>query len=301
MNSTPDPRVTVVVITHNRRDEVLHTLDRLAELPERPPVILVDNASQDGTAPAVRRLHPTVRLIEAPTNLGAVARNAGTRLARTPYVAFCDDDTWWDPGALSRAADLLDAHPRLGVVNATIVVEPGGRDDPINRELRESPVETPEWLPGPALGSFLAGASVLRREAFEACGGFHPRLWLGGEEELLSADLATAGWELCYAEDLIAHHHPSANRDWHRRRRDGIRNTLWFTWLRRPVRSAIRRTWHILRSLPRDRVSAAGIGAALAGAGWVIRERRTVPPSVERRFRALEHAQATSTARRYVS
>jgi hypothetical protein len=91
------------------------------------------------------------------------------------------------------------------------------------------------------------------------------------------------------------------NRDCHRRRRDGIRNTLWFIWLRRPLGSATRRTWHVLRSLPRDRISAAGILAALRGAGWVIRERRTVPPSVERRFLALERSQATSTARRYVS
>jgi len=301
VHSTPDPRITVVVITHNRRDELLHTLDQLARLPERPPIIVVDNASQDGTGEAVHSRYPDVRLIEAPTNLGAVGRNTGTRLARTPYVAFCDDDTWWEPGALARAADLLDAHPRLAVVTATIMVEPGGRDDPINQELRNSPVEAPDWLPGPALGSFLAGASVLRRDAFESCGGFHPRLWLGGEEELLSADLATAGWELCYAEDLVAHHWPSVNRDCHRRRRDGIRNTLWFIWLRRPLGSATRRTWHVLRSLPRDRISAAGTLAALRGAGWVIRERRIVPPSVERRFLALERSQATSTARRYVS
>ena len=60
-------------------------------------------------------------------------------------------------------ADVLDAHPRLGLVNARIVVEPSGVEDPIVAELRDSPVPGPDWLPGPALGSFLAGASVLRR------------------------------------------------------------------------------------------------------------------------------------------
>ena len=159
----------------------------------------------------------------------------------------------------------------------------------------------PGWLPGPALGSFLAGASVLRRDAFLACGGFHPRLWLGGEEELLSADLAAAGWELCYLEDLVVHHQPSTQRDAHRRRRDGIRNTLWFTWLRRPVPSATRRTWHVLRGLPRDRISAAGVLAALGGLPWVLRQRRPLPDRVEQRFLALEGSQATSRARRYVS
>ena len=76
-------------------------------------------------------------------------------------------------------------------------------------------------LPGPALGSFLAGASVLRRDAFLDAGGFHSRLWLGGEEELLAVDLATAGWELCYVEDLTVHHQASTLRDPSKRRRDG--------------------------------------------------------------------------------
>jgi GT2 family glycosyltransferase len=294
-------RVSVVVITHNRRDELLRTLDALTRLPERPPVVVVDNASTDGTAAAVRAAHPGVSLVEAPRNLGAVGRNLGVRRVTTPYVAFCDDDTWWEPGALARAADVLDTYPRLAVLTGTILVEPGGRDDPINAELRDSPVTGPDWLPGPALGSFLAGASVLRREAFEACGGFHPRLWLGGEEELLAADLASAGWELCHLAELVVHHQPSTCRDAHRRRRDGIRNTLWFTWLRRPLPAAGRRSWHLLRSLPRDRVSVAGVLAALRGLPWVLRERRPLSPAVERRFRALERSQASSRARRYVS
>lgn len=294
-------RVSVVLITHNRRDEVLDTLGRLVRLPERAPVIVVDNGSSDGTAAAIRTRYPQVDLIESDENLGAVGRNVAVARVTTPYIAFCDDDTWWEPGSLRRAAEVLDAHPRLAVLNARILVEPGGREDAINAEMRDSPVAGPSWLPGPALGSFLAGASVVRKEAFEACGGFSERLWLGGEEELLAADLATAGWELCYLDELTVHHKPSHKREWHVRRRDGIRNTLWFIWLRRPVRSAIRRTWHVLRRLPVDRVSAVGILYALRGLPWVARNRRPLPPGVERRFLALEHDQAHSTARRYVS
>lgn len=215
-------------------------------------------------------------------------------------MAFCDDDTWWEPGSLRHAADVLDAHPRVAVLTARILVEPRGTEDPIVAELRDSPVPRAPGLPGPALGSFLAGASVLRRDAFVAAGGFHRRLWLGGEEELLAADLATAGWELCYVEALTVHHHASVVRETDRRRRDGIRNTLWFTWLRRPLRPAARRTWDLLGSVPRDRVSAAGVLAAARGLPWVLRERRALPPEVEARFAALAHAQRTSRARRYV-
>ena len=142
-----DPRTTVVIITHNRRPELLRTLDRLAELPEHPEVIVTDNGSTDGTSAAVVRHHPRVRLLRPGRNLGAVGRNLAVRRVRTPYVAFCDDDSWWAPGALSGAADLLDGHDALGAVTARIVVEPGGSEDPIVEELRNSPVPGPRWLP----------------------------------------------------------------------------------------------------------------------------------------------------------
>jgi GT2 family glycosyltransferase len=296
-----DGRVGVVVLTHNRRDEVLTAVERVVALPERPAVVVVDNASGDGTADALRERFPGVTVLTLAHNLGAVGRNVGVSALATPYVAFCDDDTWWDPGSLRRAADLFDRYPGLAVITATILVEPGGRDDPVNVELRESPVRGPSGRPGPALGSFLAGASVVRREAFQAGGGFHARLWLGGEEELLAADLAAAGWELCHIPDMVVHHTPSVNRDAHTRRRNGIRNTLWFTWLRRPVGPALRRTWFLARTVPRDRVSLLGALDAVRGTPWVLRERCVLPPWAEARFLALEHAQAQSTARRYVS
>ncbi|MGY2079307.1 glycosyltransferase family 2 protein [Modestobacter sp. SYSU DS0657] len=296
-----DPRVAVVVITHNRRDELLLALTRLRALPEQPHVVVVDNGSSDGTADAVRREHPWAELIASPQNLGAVGRNVGVARLDTPYVAFCDDDTWWDPGSLRAAADAFDAHPRLAVVTARILVEPGSTEDPIVAELRDSPVVGADWLPGPALGSFLAGASVVRREAFDEVGGFNERLWLGGEEELMAGDLAARGWELCYLPELTIHHQASTARDPHKRRADGIRNTLWTTWLRRPLKPALRRTLHLLRTVPKDRVTARGLLAAIGGLPWLVRERRVLPPHAEARFAALEDAQRRSTARRYVS
>jgi GT2 family glycosyltransferase len=298
---TADSRLAVVVITHQRRDELMQALARLRALPEQPHVVVVDNGSTDGTAEAVRDRFPQVELIASPENLGAVGRNLGVARLKTPYVAFCDDDTWWEPGSLRAAADVLDAHPRLAVVTARIVVEPAGTEDPIVAELRDSPVRGADWLPGPALGSFLAGASVLRREAFLEVGGFCDRLWLGGEEELMAGDLAAGGWELCYLPSLTVHHQASRARDPHRRRGDGIRNTLWTTWLRRPLRPALRRTVHLLRTVPRDAITGRALLAAVRGLPWVLRERRVLPPHAEARFAALEDAQRRSTARRYVS
>ncbi|MER5479996.1 glycosyltransferase [Streptomyces sp. NPDC002734] len=297
--SGADPRVSVVIITHNRRDELLYTLDRLAELPERPRVIVTDNGSADGTAAAVARHHPEVLLLSPGRNLGAVGRNLAVRHVTTPYVAFCDDDTWWEPGSLRGAADLLDRFPGVAAVTARILVEPGGAEDPIVAELRDSPLPGPDWLPGPALGSFLAAATVLRTDAFRSAGGFSPRLWLGGEEELLAVDLAAAGWWLVFADRLTIHHRASVARDSTLRRTHGIRNTLWFTWLRRPARAAVRRTLHLARTVPRDAASLRGFALAAAGLPWVVRERRVLPAAVESRLVLLEASQRASRARQY--
>jgi GT2 family glycosyltransferase len=289
-----------VVITRDRRDELTRTLARLTSLPERPPVIVVDNGSRDGTVAAVRRLYPDVEVIAARSNLGAVGRNLAVRRIATPYVAFCDDDTWWEPGALGRCADVLDAHRDVAVVTARIIVEPTGAEDPIVAELADSPVPGRPGLPGPALMSFLAGASMLRAGPFRSAGGFSPRLWLGGEEELLAADLITAGHYLCYLPGAVVHHAPSRQRDPARRRSLGIRNTLWFTWLRRPLPAAVRRTTELALTVPRDRTSAAAFTAALAGLPWVLRERRPLPMRVESMIRLLDESRRHSRARRYV-
>jgi GT2 family glycosyltransferase len=289
-----------VVITHNRRAELARTLGYLARLPENPAVIVVDNGSSDGSAAYVRGRHPGVLLIAARRNLGAVGRNLALRQVLTPYAAFCDDDTWWEPGSLARAADALDAHPDVAAVTARIVVEPSGEDDPIVPELAHSPVAGRPGLPGPALLSIMAGASVLRADAFRAAGGFSPRLWLGGEEELLCTDLVTAGYRLCYLPGATVHHQASQARDASLRRLLGIRNTLWFTWLRRPARSALRRTAELARTVPRDATSAAAFWAAVRGLPWVLSERRPVPPEIEAQIQLLEEPRRESAARRYV-
>lgn len=297
-----DPRVGVVTITRNRRDEVTENVQRLLALPERPRIVVVDNASVDGTAEALRETFgdvDDVELIVLSRNAGAAGRNLGVRRIETPYVAFADDDSWWAPGSLSRAADLFDAHPRLALVTARILVGDAETTDAICDEMAASPLPRPPDVPGAPLLSFLAGASIVRRDAFLAAGGFEPRLVIGGEEELLAMDLATAGWAMSYIDDVSVHHRASKLRDPAGRRRVGIRNTLWVAWLRRPLPGAARHSLDLLHRLPADRVAAGGVAAALAGLPWVMRHRRVVPPDVERGLRTLAASQRRSTARQY--
>ncbi|EHR60237.1 glycosyltransferase family 2 protein [Saccharomonospora cyanea] len=293
-------RVSVVMITHNRRDEALRTLEAMTSLPDAAPIVVADNASTDGTADAIATVFPHVSLLRCDRNLGALARNLAVRQIQTPYVAFCDDDTRWQPGALTRAAELLDTYPGLASVTGRCLVEPDLVEDPITPELRDSPVRGPDWLPGPALLGVMAGLTTFRVEAFRQVGGFSPRMWLGGEEELLAIDLAAHGWWMCWDPDIVIHHAPSRQRDPRRRRQLGIRNTLWTLWLRRPARSAARRTVDVLRSAPRDAATLGAVAEAVRGLPWVLSERRVVPPSVEEGLRSLEDSQRRSTARRYV-
>lgn len=293
--------LTVVMITHRRREEALRAVAEHLRLPERPRLVVVDNGSGDGTADAIERAHPEVDVVRLERNIGAAARNVGVERADTPYVAFSDDDSWWEPGSLARAVELLDAHPTVAAVTARSLVGEQGLDDPLNRELARSPLGRRPGLPGPRVLGFLACAVAVRRSAFLAVGGFDRRLLVGGEEELLAVDLASAGWDIVYVDDLVVHHHPSTLRSAHGRRRVGIRNTLWFLWRRRPFRSVLRRMGHLARTLPRDRVSVAGVYDALRGLPWVLRERRVVPRAVERELRRLDVPQMASRARRYVS
>ncbi|ASO19590.1 GT2 family glycosyltransferase [Actinoalloteichus hoggarensis] len=293
-------RITVVIITRDRREQLLETLAQMTALPDAAPIILVDNGSTDGTADAVAAAYPEVGLIRSARNLGAIGRNLAVRRVRTPYVAFCDDDTRWQPGVLTRAVTLLDRWPGLASVTGRCLVEPDLTEDPITPEMRDSPVAGPDWLPGPALLGVMAGLSAFRVSAFTQVGGFSSRMWLGGEEELLALDLASFGWWMCWVEDMVIHHAPSRQRDARQRRRLGIRNTLWTLWLRRPLRSALRRSAAVLRSAPADRATASAVAAALRGLPWVLRERRVVPARVEAGLLRLEESQRRSTARRYV-
>lgn len=295
---SPDPRTTVVVLSYDCRARIAATVAAARALPESPPVVVVDNASRDGTADLVASRFPDVELVRLPVNIGAAARNVGVQRSRTPYVAFADDDVVWEPGALAAAADLLDAHPRLAVVNARILVGDERRLDPICAEMADSPLPNEPPLPGTAIISFMAGAIVVRTQAYLQAGGYPVEIFIGGEEEWLSTELAAAGWQLRYVPEVVCRHLPS-RANYQRLRPYGVRNALWLAWRKRPAGAALRWTWHLLRHTPPSRSLALGAAMAVAGLPTVLRDREPLPASVEGLFRLLEPQKRSSQARRY--
>jgi GT2 family glycosyltransferase len=284
--------VAVVIATRNRAAGLDHTLGELAALPERPRVIVADNGSADATAEVVAR-HPDAVLLALGRNLGCGARTAGAWLVTDPYVAFSDDDSWWAPGALTRAAELLERYPRLGLIAARVLVGPDERVDPVCAEMAASPLPA-DGLPGPAVLGFVACGAIVRRDAFLEVGGFETRFGIGGEEELLALELATAGWGLAYVDDVVAHHHPSPSRDPARRRAVQTRNALWTAWLRRRVPGVIAVTAATARTGLGDPAGRSGAIEAVRGLPWVLRERRPVEPGLEAAVRSLQVSPETT-------
>lgn len=281
-----EPRVTAVVLTYRRADELARTLARLTALPDRPAIVVVDNGSDDATAALVRERFAHVTLVHAPGNVGASGRNLGVAVARTRHVAFCDDDTWWAPGSIAEAANLLDAYPHVAAVTARVLVGAEEREDPTCALMADSPLDASVALPGRPILGLLAGATAFRRDAYLRAGGYHPRYFLGGEEALLALDLYRAGAWLVYAPQLTVHHYPSTQRDARARRSVSTRNDVWTAWLRWPAGAAFAHTVRMLPRLRRER----GILPALAGLPWILRERRAIPPHVERMRRRLDDA-----------
>jgi GT2 family glycosyltransferase len=270
----------VVVASRNRRADLLATLAR-----HEAPVVLVDNASTDGTVEAVRDAHPEVTVLTLDRNRGAQARTLGTARAGTRFVAFADDDSWWAPGDLARAVAIMREHPRLALLNARILVGPDEILDPVCTEMAGSPLGVAPDLPGPSLLGFMACGAVVRTEAFTAVGGFDPVVRFPGEEERLALDLATAGWGLAYVDEVTVHHHPSVRRDAPGRRQAGIwRSRLLTALMRLPAPDVARLFAGALRS---GRPGREGLLRALPDAPAALRRRRPIPPRVRTDLRRL--------------
>ena len=277
-----DNRITVAVLTFNRVAEVQRTLCRLSSGTAPPRVIVVDNASSDGTEQALSG-RTDISYIRLARNMGAAARNVAVRQASSAYVALCDDDTWWEPQSLSLAADILDRCPRHGLLVGRVLVGEAERLDSTCEVMAASPLPSEPDDPGPPLLGFLAGASVVRRSMFLAAGGFDERLFIGGEEALLAIDFATRGFRMCYVPELAVHHFPSSARDMRTRGFYLQRNAIWTAWLRRPRSTAVKVAFQAIREALRDPVA----GRALP---WVIACRKPVPAGLEQQLRELERA-----------
>jgi N-acetylglucosaminyl-diphospho-decaprenol L-rhamnosyltransferase len=280
--------ITLVVVTRNRVDTLLWTLGKLSALPQQPPIIVVDNASTDGTPERVKEAFPAVTVVALTENKYCSARNEGVQLAKTCLVSFCDDDSFWQPEALGRAAAHFSKYPHLGALAGKILIGEDEELDSVCTAMLHSPLTDPRPLPGPAVLGFVCCAVVVRREAFLSVGGFDSRFAIAGEERMFSVDLRTKGWSLAYAEDMVAHHYPSQLRNVAQRTQHITRDTLWYYWLRRPAYYAWRHTLLILKQLSKDVNVRQGFWEAMKAAPTIFYDRQVVPQPIEEQILKIE-------------
>jgi GT2 family glycosyltransferase len=231
--------VSTVIISFNTCKllrECLHSLlAECANLPAgmRAEVLVLDNASQDGSPEMVEREFLAgavpVRLIRSQVNLGfGGANNVALEQAQGRYLVLLNSDAFLHPGALRRAIEHMDASPKTGFGGGKLVgrggeLQPSGRlfhsivrDAVVFTGLAarypqsrifgafdrtwadpELPAEV-DWVPG----AFM----IMRREALAKIGLFDPRFFLYYEETDLCRRVKAAGYAVSYWPDIVITH-----------------------------------------------------------------------------------------------
>lgn len=221
------PTVSVVIVNWNTR-ELLRAC--LASLPwdserVRIEVIVVDNASEDGSAQMVAEQFPQARLIRNAENVGFVrANNQGLRAATGEFLFMLNSDTEVRPGAIERLVEVLSSDPCIGAVGPRLLNTDGSpqpsagpfpslihrfvparsearyqRD--LERRVRESPhrVAPVAWLAGAAL--------MTRRDVLERVGPLDERYFMWYDDLDWCQKLRASGYERVFVGDAVVVHH----------------------------------------------------------------------------------------------
>lgn len=191
-------------------------------------VVVVDNASSDGSAANARRAFPQLEVLETGTNRGfAAGVNVGTLASTAPFVLVLNPDTEIWEGTLERFVKLARERPRAGAIgpmirNADGSVYPSGRvvpgtavavghallgpfwsTNPFSRRYRmdgwdRSTEREVDWISGSAF--------LVRREALDGVGPLDERFFLYAEEVDLFKRLREAGWQVLFSPELEVLH-----------------------------------------------------------------------------------------------
>jgi GT2 family glycosyltransferase len=207
--------ITAVVVNWNGGDALLATLRSLLPL----DVVVVDNASTDGSAERVAAELPEVRLIRNPTNRGlAAANNQGIAASSTPYVLICNPDVLVAPGAVEALRATLERHPRAAWAIAKLVRPDGSVQTSVGdlptlgdallgrswQRMARRAAGTGFWWDGwghdeeVAVGHGMEACFLVRRAAIDDIGGQDERFPLDWEGIDWSERARRAGWEIWF-------------------------------------------------------------------------------------------------------
>lgn len=275
------PKVAAIVLSWNRRDEVLETVGLLArdDYPDLD-MLVVDNASTDGTVAALASAYPGVRVLALPHNLGIIGRDLGVMDTDAEIVAFFDDDSAPDPGAIARMAALFAANPEVGIVPFSVY---GGA---------HATEYMAELAPDQLIG-YVASGVGLRREAIVAAGFSDRDFFWGAEEWDLAIRILNRGYGLAFDPAIRARHRTSAlHRSYHRWRRLTTRNETWMAIKYFPLARVPLMICRVLfNNIARSRLDSVPPWPALYGAvaalwRWRVawQKRESIGPAIRVRY-----------------
>ncbi len=219
--------LSIVVVSYNTRDVLARCLASVRAAWESvdAELIVIDNASADGSPDLVAGRFPEATLIKSDRNVGfAAANNLGFARARGRYVLLLNPDAELRPDALRRLVEFADAHPEAGAVGARLENPDGSLQHSAFRfpDLRQAlfgffelvPLDgstngryRPEQYERPFQAEHLLGACLLLRgEALDQVGAFDPRYFMYFEETDLCARLRRAGWQNLYTPEARVVH-----------------------------------------------------------------------------------------------
>ena len=217
--------ISVIIVNHDGEAHLGRCLESLGPPDPGLEVLLVDNASKDGSVGLARREFPHVKILAKEHNLGfAAANNLAAGSAKGEALLLLNADAWLEAGALARLHEVLDSDPRLGLVVPVLRYPEGGRQfswSPARGVLGEifqrlrNPFETWAWahgrgarlvarVAGPTW--FTAACVLVRAEAFRGVGGFDPRFFMYFEDVDLCIRLERAGWRLAQVPEAVVSH-----------------------------------------------------------------------------------------------
>ncbi len=230
------PDVSAVVVSWNVRDLLARCLRSVAQSAEQGGVaaelIVVDNASHDGTPAMLREAFPHVHLVALQENRGyAAGVNVGLRAARGRHVLVLNPDTEAVGDAVAQLVRFLDAHPAAGAVGPTLIY-PDGSPQPSRRRFPPLPVlffqdttlhvlarpwlgrfvmeDVPAQVPHPA--DWLVGAVLaVRKEVVEHIGGMDEGFFMYFEEVDWLRRVKAAGWSVWFLPQATFVHHEGAS------------------------------------------------------------------------------------------
>ena len=229
MRALDGPRLSIVIVSYNSRDDLNACLESLTR--KRTPVdheiIVVDNASPDGTAAAVRARWPAVRVLDAGRNLGfAAANNIGIRQTFGELLLLLNPDTIVPPSAIDTLVAVLDRHPEAAAVGPRLVDANGRVELSFGRmisplgELRQKVLVAGHASKVPGIShhvesltrrersvDWVSGACLLvRRADAEAVGLFDERYFIYSEDVDFCAALRARGRRVLFTPDAEITH-----------------------------------------------------------------------------------------------